>query len=432
MAMAFTPYRVFSGQAGNGPRRLALMGAAAVVIFGTVGAFALVGNSTPPVSKVAKVPNADPLPGGPNGSPYFHELAREQAREQGREAEKAGRSYVAPLEGNAAPEPTPRMVIADPVIPAPVPRARPATPPAVTTQANTVSTSPPSTPAPATLQRVSDNTPPPRVDERQVAAYDAAMKELFSRLNGKAAETKHWEKKEDTAEHGYQAGRGNHPDRGGQPENGPDGLARVRNASSTDAAYSASAPTPLAARRGGRVLMPASRGVYAINKLAVSSDGGGPVIVEAQSGPIAGDRMRGEFEQRGDRLVISLTSLAHNGRDIPIQAIVVTPDTMETTVASRVEQHYLERFALPAAAAFVAGLGQALAQSNTTSVIGPFGGATGFSRLNLGQQLGVAAGASGAQIGQTLQQSAPKRASVFLDANTPVGVVFLATVEEPE
>ncbi len=178
--------------------------------------------------------------------------------------------------------------------------------------------------------------------------------------------------------------------------------------------------------------MPADRGVYAVNKLAVSSDGGGPVIVEAGSGPIAGDRMRGAFEQKGDRLVVMLTSLTHNGRDIPIQAIVVTPDTMETTVASRVEQHYLERFALPAAAAFVAGLGQALAQSNTTSVLSPFGGATGFTRLNLGQQLGVAAGASGAQIGQTLQQSAPKKATVYLDANTPVGVVFLSTVEEPE
>ena len=249
------------------------------------------------------------------------------------------------------------------------------------------------------------------------------MKALFARLNGKPAETKNWDKKEETAE------RGSQTDRGGQPENGPDGLARVRNVSNTGASSTSSSP---ASRRAGRVLMPADRGVYAVNKLAVSSDGGGPVIVEARSGPIAGDRMRGAFEQKGDRLVVMLTSLTHNGRDIPIQAIVVTPDTMETTVASRVEQHYLERFALPAAAAFVAGLGQALAQSNTTSVISPLGGATGFTRLNLGQQLGVAAGASGAQIGQTLQQSAPKKATVYLDANTPVGVVFLATVEEPE
>ena len=422
MPLTFSPYRVFSGQAGNGPRRLAVMGTAATLILGAVGGFALIGNPAPPINKAAKVPNADPLPGGAYGSPYFHELAREQAKEQGREAEKAGRSYVAPLEGNAPPEPAPRTVTADPVIPSPVPHARPNPPPAATTQANPFTPSAPNAPA-ASVQRVSDSAQSPKVDERQVAAYDAAMKELFGRLNGKAAETQHWDKKEDTA------ARGGQPERGGPPENGPDGLARVRNVSSAGTSSNAAS---LGTRRTGRVLMPADRGVYAVNKLAVSSDGGGPVVVEAQSGPIAGDRMRGGFEQKGDRLVVSLTSLTHNGRDIPIQAIVVTPDTMETTVASRVEQHYLERFALPAAAAFVAGLGQALAQSNTTSVISPFGGATGFSRLNLGQQFGVAAGASGAQIGQTLQQSAPKKATVYLDANTPVGVVFLSTVEEPD
>ncbi len=425
MSLKFTPYRVFSGQAGNGPRRLAIMGSAASLILVTVAGFALVSTPTVPVSKAAKVPNADPLPGGPNGSPYFNQLAREQAKEHGREAEASGRSYVAPLEGSTPPEPTPRIVVADPVIPAPVPRSRPTPPPAVTTQANPFVPLTPNTPAPGSVQRVSDTNPQPKVDEQQVAAYDAAMKALFARLNGKPAETKNWEKKEEAAE------RGSQTDRGGQPENGPDGLARVRNVSNTGTSSTSSTTSPVS-RRAGRVLMPADRGVYAINKLAVSSDGGGPVIVEAGSGPIAGDRMRGAFEQKGDRLVVMLTSLTHNGRDIPIQAIVVTPDTMETTVASRVEQHYLERFALPAAAAFVAGLGQVLAQSNTTSVLSPFGGATGFTRLNLGQQLGVAAGVSGAQIGQTLQQSAPKKATVYLDANTPVGVVFLATVEEPE
>lgn len=85
-----TSCNVFSGAAGNGVRRLAFMGTAAVLILGTVGAFALAGERTPPVSKVAKMPNADPLPGGPNGSALFHELARDQAKEQGRQAEAAG------------------------------------------------------------------------------------------------------------------------------------------------------------------------------------------------------------------------------------------------------------------------------------------------------------------------------------------------------
>ncbi len=84
MSLKFTPYRVFSGQAGNGPRRLAIMGTAASLILVMVAGFALVSTPTVPVSKAAKVPNADPLPGGPNGSPYFNQLAREQAQEHGR------------------------------------------------------------------------------------------------------------------------------------------------------------------------------------------------------------------------------------------------------------------------------------------------------------------------------------------------------------
>ncbi len=42
MSLKLTPYRVFSGQAGNGPRRLAIMGTAASLVLVTVAGFALV------------------------------------------------------------------------------------------------------------------------------------------------------------------------------------------------------------------------------------------------------------------------------------------------------------------------------------------------------------------------------------------------------
>ena len=116
------------------------------------------------------------------------------------------------------------------------------------------------------------------------------------------------------------------------------------------------------------VLIPAGRGVYARTVTAGSSDQGGPVVVEALSGPIAGDRMIGGLERREDRLVVSLKSLTlQDGRSVPIDALLVAPDSMETAVASSVDQHYIERFGLPVAAAFVAGLGQAVALSGSTS-----------------------------------------------------------------
>ena len=416
MKLALSPGRVFSGAAGNGPRRLAWIGTGAAGILVVIAGFLLAGHELQQTTTVTRLAAADPLPGGSKGSPYFHELARAKAKDDGQAALAAGDSYVAPLEGIAAPEPSPRqmLAIADPIIP--VPKPLPPNAPgqamaASSTQAN------PFAPTTGAVHRVSDNGgDPPKVDPQQVQAYQLAMERLFNGMGGKAADTQHWSKEETQAQTGGQAGTR------------ADDIGRAQNASTGTQGVT----PPLARRRVGKMLMSADRGVYAINKLAVNSDGGGPVIIEAESGPIAGDRMKGGFEQKGDRLVVMLTTLTHEGQDIPIQAIVVTPDTMETTVASRVEEHYIERFALPAAAAFVSGLGQAELQSNTSSVLSPFGGASGFTRLNLPQQLGVAAGAAGAQIGQTLQQSVPKKATVYLDANTPVGVVFLSTVNEPE
>jgi intracellular multiplication protein IcmE len=102
---------------------------------------------------------------------------------------------------------------------------------------------------------------------------------------------------------------------------------------------------------------------------------------------------------------------------------------MEAGVASGVDQQYLRRFALPAAAAFVQGLGQAIAQtSRVAGVISPFGG-VGFTQdLNLSQQLGIAAGAAAGRIGQTLNQEAPRGPRVTLDVKSTVGVMFLSNV----
>jgi len=177
------------------------------------------------------------------------------------------------------------------------------------------------------------------------------------------------------------------------------------------------------------ILVPAGRGVYAHPILTVNSDASSPVVLQADSGPIAGDRMIGTFAKQNDRLVIRINTVIHQGQSIGTDAVVVAPETMEAGVASDVDQHYLARFILPAAAAFVQGLGQAIATtSNTAAVLSPFGGAAYATHLNLNQQLGVAAGAAAGQIGAVLNQAAPKGPTVSLEANVAVGVMFLSNV----
>jgi intracellular multiplication protein IcmE len=189
------------------------------------------------------------------------------------------------------------------------------------------------------------------------------------------------------------------------------------------------------------VLVPAGRGVYAHTILSVNSDTGGPIVLEADTGPLAGDRMIGMFSKNQasgslfgdtDRLVVQVHTIEHRGQAIQVRGLVIAPDSMETAVATSVDQHYLERFALPAAAAFVAGLGQAIAMSGATTQVLPYGGvATTYGNLNFRQQAGIAAGAAAAQVGQTLQMQTPKGPTVYLAANAGVGVIFLGNVVSP-
>ncbi len=424
-SVKLTPGRVFSGAAGNGPKRLAFIVIGILAILAAVGAMALAGRRAAQTTRVAKMQAADPLPGGQHGTTYFHQLARDQARDQGMAAQAKGATYVAPMEGNIAPEAGPHPGVADaaPVVPRPRPHPLVGM---VVPAAQAADVANPFHPVPtapsgqATHYASNPTQQPVKLDQNQMRAYDTAMKQLFDGMGGRGAETKIWVASVTNGPSGS--------GEAGAPGNAADGMARLASNPTSEGAVT----PPLAAKRAPRILMPADRGIYGITKLAANTDGGGPVIVEAESGPIAGDRMRGSFEQKDDRMVVLLTSLHHNGHDIPIQAILVTPDTMETTVASRVDEHYVARFALPAAAAFVSGLGQAIAESNTTTIASPLGGATGFTHLNFNQELGVAAGAAGAQIGQVLSQSAPKKATVYLDADTPVGIVFLESVDDPD
>ena len=179
-----------------------------------------------------------------------------------------------------------------------------------------------------------------------------------------------------------------------------------------------------------KVLIPAGRGVYAHTIVAVDSDTNGPIVLEADTGPIAGDRMIGTFSKSGnDRLIVRVETVEHRGKALEANGIVVAPDSMEEAVATSVDEHYLERFVLPAAAAFVQGLGTAVAMGNSTTTVSPFGGTTQtFGPLTVKQEALVAGGAAAQAVGNAMTASIPKGPTVHLAANVSVAVMFLSNV----
>jgi len=399
----------FNGAAAAGPRRILAIacggGAVAALL---VGATFLHGTA-PTESRSGRLPAVNPLPGGLNSNPQQDTLAVVHSNEAAAERKAAGQSFTPQIVASQLYQPAnTRPLLTSPPRPEPKPATPAAAPEPLSVRAQATLAS---APAPA--------SPAARVIQAQAQAggrgdpEDARYKTAIDKMMG---------------------GWGTR-----MPRTDVILPPEAEQAQTSDTARSvpgrvvgeqAPAASQVAARSGRqqRVLIPAGRGIYAHTILAASSDAASPVVLQADSGPIAGDRMVGSFSREEERLVIRVNRVIHNGQEISVEGIVIAPGTMETSVASSVDQHYGSRFILPAAAAFVAGLGQAFALSNSTITQSPFGGATALQRLNLGQQFGVGAGVAAGRVGQTLDAAAPKGPTVKVDVNSSVGVMFLSNV----
>jgi intracellular multiplication protein IcmE len=411
---------VLNASGNAGPRRLVILAVAALAILALVVVVATMGRHAPANSKDARMKPVDPLPGGLYSTPEQDALAHLADDTRAQAALQKGVSFTPPMAASVPILPPPPQVEqAAPQVSVehrPVFAGRPPPRPAAVRAIFPAPIAPPAalpTPQPIRLAAASDQ----KVDE----AYSRQIGDLFSQWGVRAPRTDVVLPPPDESSNGApdEAPNRHAPASAGSQKASPD---QVRGGPMPP---SAAAPAPAVAE----ILIPAGRGVYAHPILAVNSDATSPVVLQADSGPIAGDRMIGTFAKQADRLVIHINTVIHQGQNIGVDGVVVAPETMEAGVASDVDQHYLTRFLLPAAAAFVQGLGQAIATtSNTAAVLSPFGGAAYSTHLNLNQQLGVAAGAAAGQIGAVLNQAAPKSATVSLDANVALGVMFLSNV----
>jgi intracellular multiplication protein IcmE len=418
----FAKRGMWSGAGRAGPRRLLIIGISGLALVAGLVAITLDGKSKPLVSYDARMQAVDANPAGLNSNQEQNALALDANDTAANAALRKGASYTPPFAASTpvvtdtpvfppsaaspAPLPTPHFVQPAPPTPPPPPMVQQVDAPVF----------PPPLPGTSDPQSPGVQTADSGGDPQQTS-YTAAINGLFSQWNGRPPTT-------DVVL----------PPAPRQSDPAPTGAAS--NAGLTGQTGTSASPSvaadPDPAASATHVIIPAGRGIFAHPILALSSDETGPVVLQADSGPIAGDRMIGNFSRENDRLIINVYQIIHNGQPISCSGVVIAPDTMQAAVASGVDQHYIARFLLPAAAAFVEGLGNAIATtSNTTQVLSPLGGATSTTNLNFHQQLGVATGVAAAQIGSTLAQDAPKGPTITLDANVAVGVMFISDVKAP-
>lgn len=407
----------FNGVGSAGPRRLLVIGGSTVAIGAVLVAATFVTSTPPVISQAGRLPPVDPLPGGLNSNPHQDALALRNNQQAAATEQAAGRSFTPQI---AASQSYVQKVAARPLLTSP-PRPTPPEPNPPASAAAVTVPPPPRVTTPASEARVipvQATTQGSGQTQGRVDPEDARYRVAIERMMG---------------------GWGTRPPRTDiviPPEVEPPQTNDASRSGPGRGNGDASAATPVASRSGrpdrGRVLIPAGRGVYAHAIMAASSDVASAVVLEADTGPIASARMIGSFSREGERLLIRINRIELNGQEINVEGIAVAPATMEAGVASSVDQHYLSRFLLPAAAAFVQGLGQALSFSNSSITQSPFGGTTAFSRLNPTQQLGVGAGVAAGRLGQTLDQSAPRDSTVRVDRGSSLGVMFLSNVTVPD
>lgn len=383
----------------RGRNRMVLLASCATLFVVSVGGLVLWSRASMHDSKLDAVPALTDLPGAAASDVQLRRLATEDAQNRAQLAEQQRQSYLPSLK-TAAAVPTPRLP--DPL----VPTASAA--PAPTYVANPIAAiaSAPRAEAPREL------TP---AEKQGDLAYAALMGTLIAGMAPKASAM----------------GIDETPEMIGKKREEQKKEAETREASYRTAQGGASA----AGAARGRVLMPALRWSMAQTVVATETgpDGnGGQVIIEMVGGPLNHARLLGKAERRGDLMAVSLTRLEWQGRTLAVDAVLISPETKETAVASSVDHHYGARLLYPSLAAVASGAGQAIALSGSSQASSAYGTASTYKNLNPGEIAGVGIGAAGNNLQQVLNEMAPKGPTVKLDAGVPVGVMFLQDVVDKE
>jgi len=425
------------GQSVRGARRL-LPWIAALLAIVIVGIFWLSGgrHDEKPQSAAFTPPQLPVPAGGENNSAVMDKTTRDADRAAAEKAKREHSSYASPLQGSSSTGPGGGELGDTPMdkargataqekphtddAPPATSSAKPGTAPDKTSAPDPGAAAAPKPEAPAPGFTVDGTAPPPH-PRRPDSLSDAQKAELFALWGGHPARL-------DVVLKGNADGAdntGTSMSTSGFPSSSSAANGTGSVSQTTNSATSGVSVTQR------KMLLRGGRGVYGHAVLTVNSDLGSDVLLEADSGPFAGARMTGTFTMQSDLLVIKITKLMI-GDDAPIavNAFVVAPDSGESGVATQIDEHLVTRVALPAAAAFVQGLGTALQNNNTQSYTAGLG-LTSFTHYTLPQQLGMAGGAVGQSLGQFLQKQTPQKATAKLAQGAAVGIVFLEPVYAP-
>jgi intracellular multiplication protein IcmE len=179
-------------------------------------------------------------------------------------------------------------------------------------------------------------------------------------------------------------------------------------------------------------IIPAGTIAYAQILTEANSDVPGPVLAEIASGPLAGGRALGTFQRAEEHLTLQFNMIIKDGVEYAAQGVALDPGTTLPGVASDVNNHYITRVMLPAAASFISGFAEAATQKDTTTVVSNGTVVTDSTTdLDTGEELlkGVNEGAQ--KVSEIIDDNAERPITVRVYAGTRIGILFVSSVKDP-
>jgi len=383
--------------------KIMVVGGVLAVAIIAIMLFASGGRTTPTPSAAPKGSTVRPDPGGSTNitDEDRDRLDRDQARDR-LDAAQAGQTFIAPIfEAPGGRAGSPDMDTAGDT---PLDRWR-----RMRDQQ----------PAPEALR------PPPQIAQTpQPAQPDPRLAELAGAMSEQMAAV--LEVRSAPAELGYQVINSKSWIEGKRKEEAQAAAAAAQAQAQAQAQAAAGAQT---------MLLPAGTIEYGQMLVEANSDVPGPVLAQVASGPLKGARLIGQFSVESDKyLAITFSTAVVDGQAISINAIALDPGTTLPGMATDIDNRYLTRVILPAAAAFVEGWTQAVADSGATTVT--VSGDTVIDESNPTtntQEVNAGIAEAGAEIGDILSDIADDtEVMVKVAAGTPMGVLFLSPVVESE
>jgi intracellular multiplication protein IcmE len=178
------------------------------------------------------------------------------------------------------------------------------------------------------------------------------------------------------------------------------------------------------------ILQPAGEIVYAQLINQANSDAPGPVLAEIASGPLAGSRVLGSFKASDENMVLTFDTVIVDGVSYPMNGIALDPKTANPGLATDVDHRYMERVILPGAAAFIEGIGSAIADSGNTNVTVDGGTVIQSGNdLNAKEEVFKGVEKAASKLGDVLDdQGRNKKPLITVDAGTAIGLLFVDPV----